>query len=79
MFVNACEIMSNEKQSEITASLQQLLTTLLQANDMKTFGVCSSCRYNSKTEDDGYFCNLVQQPLKDNDIDLICREHESMI
>lgn len=79
MFVNACEEISDKKQSEIEASLQQLVITLLQSNNMKTFGVCSSCRHNSKTEDDGYFCNLVQQPLTDNEIHLICREHESIV
>ena len=79
MFVKACEVLSDEKQSEIVASLKQLLITLLQANNMKTFGVCRSCRYNSKTEDGGYFCNLVQQPLSAGDIQLICREHESKV
>jgi len=77
MFVNTCEAMSDKKQSEIATSLQQLLTTLLQENNMKTFGLCSSCRYNSKAEDDGYFCNLVKQPLTKNDIHLICREHKA--
>ena len=77
LFVKACEVLPDEKQSEIVVSLKQLLATLLQANNMKTFGVCHSCRYNSKTEEDGYFCNLVRQPLKENDIQLICREHES--
>ncbi len=77
MFVNACETLSNKKQQEITASLKQLLTALLQGNDMKTFGVCGSCRYNSQTEDGGYYCDLVQQPLSFEDIELICREHVS--
>jgi len=30
----------------------------LQANNMKIFGVCSTCRYNSKAEGGGYFWNL---------------------
>jgi len=77
MFVNACDALSEKKQSEITASLKQLLVALLQANNMKTFGVCRSCRYNSKTEDGNYFCNLVQEPLTDDDIHLICKEHEN--
>lgn len=75
MFVNACEVLSEDKQSDIAKSLKLLLITLLQANNMKTFGVCHSCRYNSKTEDNAYFCNLVQQPLTGHDINLICREH----
>ncbi len=77
MFVNACEIMSDKKRTEIEGSLQQLIATLLQANNMKTFGSCSSCRYNSEAEGDGYFCNLVKQPLTEDETHLICREHES--
>lgn len=79
IFVNACEEMTDEKQSEIAASLKQLLSTLLQANNFKTFGVCSSCRYNSKAENGGYFCNLVKQPLAESDTQLICKEHENKI
>ena len=79
MFVKTCEVMSDIKQSEIATSLQQLITTLLQVNNMKTFGLCHSCRYNRKDEVDGYYCNLVEQPLAENDIHLICREHQSMV
>lgn len=75
MFVNACEALSDKKQAEIESALKHLLSTLLQVNNMKTFGVCNSCRYNSK-RDKGYFCNLVQQPLTDKDVVLICKEHE---
>lgn len=77
MFVKTCESLSENKQTAIADSLQQLITALLQANDMKTFGICHSCRHNSKTENDDYYCNLVQQPLTVIDIKLICREHES--
>jgi len=76
MFVNASKALSEKKQLEIVSSLKQLLTTLLEANDLKTFGVCKSCCYNEKTEDNGYFCRLVEQPLSTDDIQLICREHK---
>lgn len=77
MFVNACKQLSDKKQAEIASSLKQLITTLLEANNLKTFGVCKSCRHNRKTDDGGYFCGLVEQPLSSGDIQLICREHES--
>jgi DNA-binding MarR family transcriptional regulator len=77
MFVNACNALTEKKQAEIATSLKQLLVTLLQANDMKTFGVCSSCRHNSKTIEGNYYCNLVQELLADDDIHLICREHKN--
>ena len=79
MFVKATEVLSDKQQTEIEASLKQLLTTLLQVNNMKTFGVCNSCRYNHKTEEGGYYCNLVQQPLTNDDIYLICREHKRQV
>lgn len=75
MFVNACEILPDKKQTEIASSLKQLLITLLEANNLKTFGVCKSCRYNSRTKEGNYFCRLVEQPLSADDIQLICREH----
>ena len=77
IFVNACDALPDKKQAEITSALNQLLTTLLQVNNLKTFGTCSSCRYNSKTEDGNFFCKLVEQPLSVGDIQLICREHAS--
>ncbi|WP_428095685.1 MarR family winged helix-turn-helix transcriptional regulator [Candidatus Thioglobus sp.] len=79
MFANACEVLPDKKKLEILDSLKQLLTTVLQINNIKTFGVCHTCRYNGKTKDDGYFCNLVQQPLTVNDVDLICREHKNQV
>ena len=77
MFVKACGVLADNEQEEIEASLKKLLTTLLQSNDMKSFGVCGSCRFNSRTEEGSYFCNLVQQPLSNDDVKLICKEHEN--
>ncbi|GAA3916822.1 MarR family transcriptional regulator [Litoribacillus peritrichatus] len=77
MFVNVCKVLPESKQSEITSALKYLLTTLLETNGLKTFGICSSCRYNIQTEDSQYYCGLVEQPLSVDDTKLICREHES--
>ena len=79
MFINACDALPGDVRFQIEESLKQLLTTILQSNNLKTFGVCHSCRYNTKTEEDSHYCNLVQQPLTDNDIHLKCREHESFM
>lgn len=76
MFIKACESLSDEKQSEIVSTLKELLLTLLQENRMKTFGVCGTCRYNTKAKNGEFFCDLVKQPLTNNDVTLICREHE---
>lgn len=75
LFIKVSDILSEKEQSEIENALKRLLITLLKANNLKTFGVCSSCRYNSKSEGDKYFCELVQQPLTSDDVLLICREH----
>ena len=76
MFIKACRALSDKDQSQIISALDQLLIMLLRANNMKAFGVCKNCRYNSKTDNGGYFCNLVQQPLSVGDIKLLCREFE---
>lgn len=77
MFVKACKNLSQEQQDQIASSLQQLLISLIQSNDMKSFGQCSTCQYNSKSENGGYFCDLVKEPLTDSDTLLICREHNN--
>lgn len=75
MFKRACEQLNKQEQQQINAALQLLLTKVLGANNLKPFGVCHTCKYNSRTQK-GYFCNLVQQPLSVDDVQLICKEHE---
>ncbi|PAJ72390.1 MarR family transcriptional regulator [Pseudoalteromonas sp. NBT06-2] len=77
MFINASNHLSLTQQQGISSTLQLLLTTLIQSNNMKSFGHCFSCRYNAKSGDSGYFCNLVKEPLTEKDVLLICREHLS--
>lgn len=76
IFANADEAFSEHQQAEIEQALRTLLSTLIKTNKMKSFGLCSTCRYNSRLSDGSYFCNLVQQPLDEADIKLICKEHE---
>ncbi|WP_105169933.1 MarR family winged helix-turn-helix transcriptional regulator [Pseudoalteromonas sp. T1lg23B] len=78
LFMNACAQLSPEQQSNIDSSLKLLLRALLTANNLKTFGVCKTCRYNQQTSDGNYFCGLVKQPLTSDDTQLICREHEDI-
>ncbi len=74
----ACEALTDKKQTEIVAALDQLLLTLLKSNNMKSFGVCHTCHYNLSKEDGGYFCNLVKQPLAAEEVLFICREHKEL-
>ena len=55
-------------------SLRVLLRSVQQANDLNTFAPCKTCRFNQKREKD-YFCELTREPLTDQDIELLCREH----
>jgi len=76
-FVNACEQLPDQTQAQIIASLKALLQTTQSTNGMKTFGVCHTCRYNQKIKNHQYFCKLTQEPLSSDDVQLICREHET--
>lgn len=77
MFRRACAALTDETQVNIAGALNQLLSTLLKTNNLKSFGVCHSCRYNSRNKEGSYFCDLVQQPLSVGDTQLICKEHEN--
>ena len=76
IFIKVCKTLSDDKQSEIVTTLKELLLILLQENKMKAFGVCDTCRYNTKTKGGEYFCDLIKQPLTNDDIKLICREYK---
>ena len=72
---SANALLNKQTQQQISNSLKALLSALHQANDMKHFGVCHSCRHNQQLEQ-GSFCGLTQEPLTATDIQLICREFE---
>jgi DNA-binding MarR family transcriptional regulator len=55
--------------------LRDLLQSIQKANGYKTFAPCHSCRFNQR-RDGRYFCGLTQEPLKDREVLLICREHQ---
>lgn len=79
LFVRAGRKMSVQSQMRITAALSELLQAIQQANDMKTFGVCSSCRHIQKDGCDHYICGLTKDRLSKKDIQLICLEHEDTV
>lgn len=68
------QLSSTDTQAAIE-SLRVLLRSVQQANDMKTFAPCKTCRFNQKRESD-YFCELTQESLTAQDIELLCREHQ---
>ncbi|PLW67089.1 MarR family winged helix-turn-helix transcriptional regulator [Pseudohalioglobus lutimaris] len=63
-------------EASIDASLRNLLRSMQQANNFKTFGQCATCRHNIRLTDDEYVCGLTEEALSGEDIELICREHK---
>lgn len=54
--------------------LAQLLKTMLEQQQGKSFGVCRSCRYFDQ-QGDHYHCQLIDVPIEAREIDNICHEH----
>ena len=77
LFTNAEQYLDEKSQDRIVVALKQLLHAVQRSNGMKSFGVCSSCRYNQNSGEEEYFCGLTKETLTTQDIQLICREHEA--
>lgn len=71
---DACRQLGSGSQADISAALLELLRAMQQANGMKSFGVCRTCRYHQAL-DGGYLCGLTHESLSATDAQLICREH----
>lgn len=76
LFGKACDGLSEPQQQQIREALQLLLSQLLRSNGMRPFGQCRGCRHNRKDEQGQFYCGLVQQPLSERDVLLICKEYE---
>lgn len=50
------------------------LTALQKANQSNSFGMCKTCKHFS-TKNNGFFCQLTQEPLSTEDSEKICQEH----
>lgn len=72
--LGADKLAASERQA-IVEALQVLLRSVQKANDLKTFAPCHTCRFNQKNEA-GYLCKLTEEPLAEDDVALICREHQ---
>ena len=71
----ALNIAVSVETSELAPALRLILHNMQQANGLKTFAACHTCRFNEHHKH-GYFCGLTQEPLNAQDIQLICREHQ---
>lgn len=69
------ENLSSSESQVALVSLRNILRSVQQANELKTFATCNTCRFNQKRKT-GYFCELTREPLTEQDIVLLCREHQ---
>lgn len=66
----------SEAESEaLMVPLNKLLSRIQQANGLKSFGACMSCRHHELRDDSQRHCALTNEPLSELDAGKICREH----
>jgi len=70
------EAMSAADAAALADSLRRLLRAVQQANGFQTFGACHTCRFNQRDAVGEAWCGLTHEPLTDQDIRLLCREHQ---
>lgn len=62
---------------KVTPALHSLLASLQSKNNLKSFGVCSTCKFNQNPNANTFICGLTKEKLSDEDILKICRDHKA--
>lgn len=75
----ALQALSEPQQDTLRSALEQLLRAMQGANELKTFGVCGSCRHNLAGPGNNRLCGLTQEVLTQDDCTQICREHSARV
>jgi DNA-binding MarR family transcriptional regulator len=73
----AMELTPVAEQAEMLSALKRVLLALQDANHLRSFGVCKTCRFHRVEAGDARRCGLTGEVLLAADIDKICREHEA--
>lgn len=76
------DVVHNASPARVTSAVVVLRQVLAQAqlrSDKRSFGVCSTCRYNRRLGPRSYFCELKREKLSSPDIRRICREHAAPV
>lgn len=60
---------------ELRSSLKSILRLMQKRQNYKSFGLCSSCRYNIKKQEGNFECRLTGEDLTASDTKKICKEH----
>jgi DNA-binding MarR family transcriptional regulator len=68
---------SEAGQAQMADALEQVLRAMQRANQLRTFGVCKTCRHHQLSADGSRRCGLTGEALQDLDAGQICREHET--
>lgn len=76
LFSNASKLIKKQAVNNIKSALATLLMAVQKANGLRSFGVCHTCRYNRNLNDGNFMCDLTQEVLTSNDVQLICIEHD---
>ena len=72
----ALDLTTEAEQDFIVIALRRILRAMQQANKLRSFGVCKTCRHHRAEAEDLRRCALTGEILTSDDIDKICREHE---
>ena len=73
----AAKTMSPQALAALNEHLAELLKSMQQANQNRRFSQCVGCKHNSRREAGEFWCNLTQEPLSTEEVQLICREFEA--
>lgn len=72
----AMALLSKPEQEQALAVLGRLLRAMQQANRLRSFGACKTCRHHRIEAEGQHRCNLTGEILQLADGEQICREHD---
>lgn len=72
---SAFDGLSATEAGEVLGVLDWVLRRLQQANGLKTFGACKTCRHHLVEAGGGRRCGLTTEALSEVDAEQLCREH----
>lgn len=58
------------------SSLENALANIQKQHGLKSFGLCSTCKFNTNPTGKKFVCGLTGESLSNEDVKLHCREHE---
>lgn len=59
-------------------SLEALLAKVQKKNSLKSFGLCSTCRFNTNPTGKKFVCGLTGEALSNEEVKLNCKDHQEV-